>query len=74
VAYLSVFGVGTIAGMMIITMSLATTIHFIGKSLVFARGLALVSGIISLAFGMLVAYQIGIVDGLFTGHPHWRPR
>jgi high-affinity nickel-transport protein len=74
VAYLAVFGVGTIAGMMIITMSLATTIHFIGKSLVFARGLALVSGIISLAFGMLVAYQIGIVDGLFTGHPHWRPR
>src|SRR5215469_11365923 len=69
VAYLAVFGVGTIAGMMIITMSLATTIRFIGKSLAFARGLALVSGIISLAFGMLVAYQIGIVDGLFTGHP-----
>jgi pantothenate kinase len=36
--------------------------------------LALASGLLSVAFGLLVAYQTGVVDGLFTGHPHWTPR
>lgn len=74
VAYLLVFGVGTIAGMMLITMSLASTFRFIAKSQRFARRLALASGLLSLAFGLLVAYQAGFVNGLFTGHPSWRPR
>jgi hypothetical protein len=25
------------------------------------------------AFGLFVCYQIGFVDGLFTGHPTWKP-
>jgi hypothetical protein len=33
----------------------------------------LAAGLISLAFGFYLAYQIGIVDGLFTGHPQWTP-
>ena len=74
VAYLLVFGIGTIAGMMLITVSLASTIHFIGKSRRFSRFLAVGSGVLSLAFGLLVAYQIGFVDGLFTGHLNWSPR
>jgi hypothetical protein len=37
------------------------------------RGLRLASGAISLAFGLFIAYRIGIVDGLFTGTPHWTP-
>ncbi len=74
VAYLLVFGVGTIAGMMLITMSLASTFHFMGRSHRFFRMLAVASGVLSLAFGLMVAYQIGFVDGLFTGHPHWTPR
>jgi high-affinity nickel-transport protein len=73
VAYLLVFGVGTIAGMMVITVSLASTFHFIGKSRRISRGLAVASGALSLAFGLAVAYQIGFVDGLFTGHPNWTP-
>lgn len=73
VGYLFVFGVGTIAGMMLITMSLASTFHFVGRSRRFSRGLAAASGVLSLAFGLAVAYQIGFVDGLFTGHPHWTP-
>jgi high-affinity nickel permease len=74
VAYLLVFGIGTIAGMMLITMSLASTLHWIGKSQRFSRQLALASGLISLGFGLLVAYQTGIASGLFTGHPTWTPR
>jgi ABC-type nickel/cobalt efflux system permease component RcnA len=74
VAYLLVFGIGTIAGMMLITLSLASTMHFIGKSRRFSHFLAVASGVLSLALGLLVAYQIGFVDGLFTGHPSWTPR
>ncbi len=74
VAYLLVFGIGTIAGMMLITMSLASTFHVIARSQRFSRVLALASGLLSLAFGLMVAYQIGFVDGLFTSHPSWTPR
>ena len=31
-------------------------------------------GVISLGFGLFVAYRIGFVDGLFTGNPLWTPR
>ena len=30
-------------------------------------------GILSIAFGLYLAYQVGIVDGLFTGDYHWEP-
>jgi hypothetical protein len=29
---------------------------------------------VSLGFGLVVAYQIGIVDGLFAAEAHWTPR
>jgi ABC-type nickel/cobalt efflux system permease component RcnA len=74
VAYLLVFGIGTIAGMMLITMSIASTFQFVGKNRGFSQRLAVVSGLLSLAFGLVVVYQIGVVNGLFTGHPHWTPR
>lgn len=75
VAYLLVFGIGTIAGMMLITMSIASAFRFVGNRFeVFGRRLALVSGLISLAFGLFLAYQIGVVQGLFGAHPHWTPR
>src|SRR5262249_50043384 len=73
-AYLLVFGVGTIAGMMLITLSLASTIRFVTGRRKFSRHLALASGMLSLAFGLVVAYQICVVNGLFTGHPNWTPR
>jgi high-affinity nickel-transport protein len=74
IAYLLVFGIGTIAGMMLITMSIASTFHIIGRNHRISRGLAVASGILSLAFGLVVAYQVGFVNGLFTGHPTWVPR
>jgi high-affinity nickel-transport protein len=75
IAYLLVFGVGTIAGMMLITMSLASAFHFLGgRRQGFSRRLNIASGLISLAFGLLLAYQICFVNGLLTGHPQWTPR
>ena len=75
IAYLLVFGVGTIAGMMVITMSLASAIKVVGaRSRTVSRRLAVASGLLSLAFGCLVVYQIGFVNGLFTTNPVWTPK
>ncbi|HEY1264962.1 MAG TPA: sulfite exporter TauE/SafE family protein [Terriglobales bacterium] len=75
IAYLLVFGVGTIAGMMLITMSIASALHFAGSRFqVFGRRLALVSGLVSVAFGAFLAYQICVVQGIFGSSPNWAPR
>jgi ABC-type nickel/cobalt efflux system permease component RcnA len=75
IAYLLVFGLGTIAGMMLITMSMASAFRFVGNRFqTFGRRLAMVSGLVSLAFGLLLAYQICVVQGLFGSSPHWTPR
>jgi len=75
VAYLLVFGLGTVAGMMLITMSIASAFTFVGgRNRNFPRQLGLASGLLSLAFGLFLVYQIGFASGLFTGHPHWTPR
>ncbi len=73
-AYLLVFGVGTILGMMLITMTIASTFHVIGGGQKFFQRMALASGLLSLAFGLVIAYQICIVNGLFSAHPIWTPR
>ena len=75
IAYLLIFGVGTIAGMMLITMSLASAFRMVVKSRQkFSRQLALASGLLSLGFGLFVAYQICVVYGLFTSHARWIPQ
>jgi len=74
VAYLLVFGVGTIIGMMLVTFTIASAFHVVRGGPQFFRRLALASGLLSLGFGLLVAYQICIVNGLLTAHPQWTPR
>ena len=74
IAYLLVFGVGTIAGMMVITMIIGAPFAYTGNKFTnVSRGLGVASGLISVAFGSFVTFQIGLVDGLFTGSPHWTP-
>ena len=70
VAYLLVFGLGTIAGMMLITMSIGSAFRLISGRQFFRR-LALASGLLSIGFGLLVAYQIVAVSGLLSANPHW---
>jgi len=74
VAYLLVFGIGTIIGMMLITLSIASAFRLAGRNKHFSRHLGLASGLISLVFGLVLAYQILVVNGLLTGHPHWTPQ
>ena len=74
IGYLLIFGLGTVAGMMLITGAIAFPFAYTLRH--FARlnqGLAVASGVISLSFGLFLCYQIGVVDGLFTGHPNWLP-
>ncbi|MGH9556603.1 MAG: high-affinity nickel-transport family protein [Terriglobales bacterium] len=67
IAYLLVFGAGTIAGMMLITLSLASAFAFAGRRRAsFSHWLGFASGLTSLAFGILLAYRICFVDGLFA--------
>jgi high-affinity nickel permease len=73
IAYLLIFGIGTIGGMMLITMSLASAFRWFGGGR-FSRGLGVASGVLSLAFGLFVTYQICFGYGLFTAHPHWTPK
>ena len=74
VLYLLVFGVGTIAGMMLITSIIALPFSLAGYRFAWLnRSLVAGSGVVSLAFGLFVCYHIGFVDGLFTTHPNWNP-
>ena len=68
------FGIGTIAGMMLITMSIASAFRFVGERFqTFGHMMALVSGVISVGFGLILAYEICVVQGLFGSTPHWTP-
>lgn len=74
IAYLLLFGVGTIAGMIVITTALSTSfLHTARRFSSWNRRMTMASGLLSLAFGFFVAYQVGFVDGLFLDHPRWTP-
>jgi len=72
--YLAVFGVGTIAGMMLLTTLLA--LPFSGNSGRVAHvnvWLARVTGLASVALGMFLAYRFVVTEGLFSSAPRWTP-
>ncbi len=74
ILYLLIFGLGTIAGMMLMTT--AIVLPFAHAEHRFARisgGLRVATSVLSVAFGLFIAYRIGIVHGLFTGDPRWTP-
>ena len=75
ILYLAIFGVGTVAGMMLITAGIAWPFAYAGAR--FSRlphRLRVASGVISLVAGLALAYRVGVVDGLFGAHPNWTPR
>lgn len=72
--YLLIFCGGVASGMAILTTLIG--LPFLvsrARSERINRYLTVGSGILSLAFGLYLAYQIGVVDGLFTGNFHWEP-
>jgi ABC-type nickel/cobalt efflux system permease component RcnA len=74
IGYLLLFGLGTIAGMMIMTAVIAIPVVWTGKNFArLNRYMCTTSGIVSLAFGLFLVYQIGFVSGLFRAVPNWIP-
>jgi high-affinity nickel-transport protein len=74
IAYLLIFGLGTVAGMILITAAIAVPLAFgVVRVAGLHRHLRLASGAFSVALGLFLVHQIGIVDGLFTGDPRWTP-
>lgn len=74
IVYLVIFCAGVAAGMAILTTVIG--LPFLvsrTRSERINRWLTIASGVLSLAFGIYLAYQIGIVDGLFTGDFTWDP-
>jgi high-affinity nickel permease len=65
-AYLLVFGLGTVAGMMLMTTTIAIPVTYTARFKFFRQHLATAAGMLSLGFGLFLAYQIGFVGGLFT--------
>ncbi len=67
IAYLLIFGLGTIGGMMVITAGIALPFTCTAtRSVKFHRYLGIASGCLSVGFGLFLVYQIGFVDGLLT--------
>jgi hypothetical protein len=74
--YLLLFGLGTIVGMMLITLILSAPFAFTAVNLPkFNWRLRVASGLISFVFGVILIYGIGFAEGgLFTDAPIWDPR
>ena len=74
-AYLLVFGLGTMVGMMLMTAAISVPLVYTGKKFFkINRHLTVMSGFASMAFGIFLVYHIGFVDGLFTSQVHWIPQ
>jgi high-affinity nickel permease len=72
--YLLVFGVGTIAGMALMTLVIAApSVYAAARMARLQRGIRMSAGMLSVCFGLYFAHRIGVVDGLFTADPHWTP-
>jgi high-affinity nickel-transport protein len=74
--YLLLFGLGTIVGMMLITLILSVPFAFTAVNLLkFNWRLRVASGLVSFVFGVVLIYDIGFAEGgLFTDAPIWEPR
>ena len=76
VGYLLLFGLGTVAGMMLITLILSAPFALTAASLpAVNRHLRVAAGVVSVVFGLFLIWDIGFADGgLFTAAPVWEPR
>lgn len=73
--YLGLFGLGTVAGMMLLTTAISFPLAAAARRFgPLDRLLGSVTGAVSVAFGIFLVYQIGFVDGLFGADPSWSPK
>ena len=72
--YLAVFGLGTLLGMTLITLGLAAPMKLAGTRWPgLGAPLRVVTGTLSLLFGVYVLWHVGWIDGLFGAAPTWSP-
>ncbi|MFN2567940.1 MAG: high-affinity nickel-transport family protein [Gemmatimonadaceae bacterium] len=75
VAYLLVFGAGTVAGMTLVTAAIAVPSAYAAARVSGAqRYLQLAAGVASVCLGLVLAHRVGVTDGLFAATPHWTPQ
>ncbi|HET6681690.1 MAG TPA: hypothetical protein VFG84_10855 [Gemmatimonadaceae bacterium] len=75
IAYLVIFGAGTVAGMMLVTLLFAAPARFAARRASrMQRGIRLAAGALSIAFGMLLARELVVHGGLLSDTPTWSPR
>jgi high-affinity nickel-transport protein len=73
--YLAIFCIGTIVGMALTTTAIAAPFMAASRRASWIhQGLVTGSGLLSLGFGLFLAYQIGVVDRLFSAAPMWIPQ
>lgn len=73
--YLFTFGLGTIVGMTLVTITIAAPSLLASAHMPsLQRTLRVASGAVSVVFGLYLAHKIGFTDGLFTADPRWSPR
>ena len=74
IAYLVIFCIGVAAGMAVLTTVIGLPFMLSrARSVQINRWLTIGSGVLSLALGLLLAYEVGFVGGLFTGDFNWEP-
>jgi cytochrome c biogenesis protein CcdA len=73
-AYLVMFGLGTILGMMLVTMLLAAPALYAASRMARVRhGVRVAAGALSIVFGLLLAGELIVDGGLFSAAPTWEP-
>jgi high-affinity nickel permease len=74
IAYLVVFGIGTVAGMTLVTAAIAVpTLYAAARVTGAQRYVQFAAGVASVCVGLLLAHRVGVTDGLFAATPHWTP-
>jgi hypothetical protein len=73
-AYLLMFGLGTVIGMVAVTLILAAPALYAGARVTRLHGgIRFAAGALSIAFGLLLAHELIAEGGLFSTMPSWEP-
>lgn len=74
IAYLLIFGLGTILGMLAVTMLVAAPALFAAARMSrLQTGIRVAAGALSVLFGVLLARELIVEGGLFSATPTWDP-
>ena len=72
--YLLMFGLGTILGMMLVTMLIAApALYATGRLARMQTGVRVAAGALSIVFGLVLARELIVDGGLFSATPTWDP-